>query len=335
MEPEIKDRYNDQILQTAMQRFGIAEGQIKLLDGFESFMYEFQRDGGEYILRIGHSRRRTVDLIKGEVDWINALAAGGAGVAKAIRSASGALVEVIDDSKDGQFLVTAFTKALGRPVWEWEAGWTPALYERYGELLGRIHALSRRYTPADPAWKRLEWDAPSNLEVERWLSPDQHIVHQKFHQVKAAIDALPRGPESYGLVHQDAHPGNFFVTEEGQFTLFDFDDCVYSWYIYDVAMVVFYMIVLKDDPLALTREFMPAFWRGYRREFALDPRWLAEIPLFMKLREIDLYAVIHRSYPDVNAIEDRWPRTYMQGRKARIENDVPLVEYDFRQAAEG
>jgi Ser/Thr protein kinase RdoA (MazF antagonist) len=332
MEPDIKARFNEQILHAAMQHFGIAEGQISLLDGFESFIYEFQRDGGAYILRIGHSRRRTVELIQGEVDWINFLAAGGAGVARAVVSSSGALVEAIPDSSGDHFLATAFCKAPGRPVWQ-GPGWTPALYEGYGQLVGRIHALSRRYTPADPAWKRPEWDAPGNLELDRWLPPEDRIVRQKFGQIKAALDALPRGPESYGLIHQDAHAGNFFVTDEGQFTLFDFDDCVYGWYIYDVAMVVFYMIVLAADPLALTRAFMPAFWRGYTREYALDPRWLAQIPLFLKLREIDLYGVIHRSYPDVTAIEDAWTRAYMQGRQQRIEQDMPLVEYAFMQVA--
>ena len=37
-----------------------SQNRIRLLDGFESFMYEFERGEGEYILRIGHSLRRSI-----------------------------------------------------------------------------------------------------------------------------------------------------------------------------------------------------------------------------------------------------------------------------------
>ena len=60
MDPQIIKRYNDDILNEAMQRYGIRKNEIKLLDGFESFMYEFYRpQDGEFILRISHSGRRT------------------------------------------------------------------------------------------------------------------------------------------------------------------------------------------------------------------------------------------------------------------------------------
>ena len=98
MEKEIKDRYNQAILEEAMRLYGIEVGRIHLLDGFESFIYEFETGDCAYILRVAHSIRRNVNLIHGEVDWINYLSAGGAPVAKAIRSDLGRLVEVVDDA---------------------------------------------------------------------------------------------------------------------------------------------------------------------------------------------------------------------------------------------
>jgi Ser/Thr protein kinase RdoA (MazF antagonist) len=330
MEPEITKRYNNQILDEAIRRFDILKDQIRLLDGFESYIYEFERGSTAYILRIGHSRRRTVDLIRGEIDWINYLSAGGAGVAHAITSSRGELVEAIDDDYGGQFLVTAFQKAPGRP--SWEARWSPALYNTYGRLIGHIHALSRSYAPTDPAWRRQEWNDPANLDVIQWLPESESGLIARFLQIKAYLEALPRDNESYGLIHQDAHPGNFFVDDAGQITLFDFDDCVYGWYVYDIAMVVFYMIVVEDDPASLLRLFWPHFWAGYCEENTLDPVWLAEIPHFMKLREVDNYALLHRSYGDLDAIDpnkDRWPAAFLRDRKRRIEENVPVVDFDF------
>src|SRR5215210_9489908 len=99
MDGQIIARYKDTILHEAMRRYGIAKHQIKPLDAFESFIYEFERDGEGYILRIGHSFRKSEALIQGEVDWINYLARGGVSVARAIPSANGKLVEAIEDDQ--------------------------------------------------------------------------------------------------------------------------------------------------------------------------------------------------------------------------------------------
>ena len=51
MEKRIKERYNQQILNQVMEFYDIADDHIQLLDGFESFIYEFQR-GGSCAFRI-------------------------------------------------------------------------------------------------------------------------------------------------------------------------------------------------------------------------------------------------------------------------------------------
>jgi Ser/Thr protein kinase RdoA (MazF antagonist) len=270
-------------------------------------------------------------LIQAEVDWINYLATGGASVARAILSAQGRLVEAIDDGHGRQFLATAFVKAQGQSPWE--SGWSPALYETYGQLIGRMHALSRRYQPADPTWQRPHWDDAELMDVERFLPANDTIVRQKYRELLTTLRALPRSIETYGLVHQDAHGGNFLVDDAGCITLFDFDDCAYSWYANDIAIVLFYMITNRAEAVEVTRQFMPHFLRGYRRESRLDPIGLKEIPHFLKLREIELYAVIHRSF-DVGHIDNAWCAKFMEGRKARIERDMPYVEFDFESLAE-
>ena len=322
MEKEIRDRYNDDILQEAMRRFGIAEGEIKLLDGFESFMYEYARDGRDFILRVGHSRRRTPDLIRGEVDWINYLAAGGARVARAVHSQGGALVEEIPDARDGRFLATAFVKAQGGPVWE-TGSWTDDLVDQYGRLLGRIHALSKDYAAADPAWRRPTW----HDDLNRNMPPLEPGIEEKFQEVFGHLQALPQDGEGYGMIHQDAHAGNFFVDENGRITLFDFDDCCYGHFAYDLAMVLFYAVTNRKNAAAFAPGFWRRFMRGYEAENSLDPAWQREIPHFMKLREIDLYAIVLRDYDSLEG--DAWAEAYMDGRKERIVNGVPYLEMDF------
>jgi Ser/Thr protein kinase RdoA (MazF antagonist) len=331
MEKRIKDRYNDDILREALQRYGIAQDRIRLLDGFESFMYEFERDDGQYILRLGHSLRRSIPMIQGEVNWINYLSDGGVPAARAILSENHKLVELVDDGQGEHFLATAFVRARGgHPK---RSDWTPRFYEAYGALLGRMHALSKRYVPDAATW-RPQWDDPINADIEQFLPPAEAVALDKHRAVMAHLRALPKDAESYGLIHQDAHTGNLFVDQDGSITLFDFDDCVYSWFIYDMAMVLFYAAPFDPEgAVSLAREFMPAFLRGYQSQHRLDAAWLQELPWFLKLREIDLYAIIHRSF-DVNDIQDSWVARFMADRKRRIENDVPFIDFDWESLAE-
>ncbi len=327
MEAEIRERYNGKILQEAASRYGVEPNQINLLDGFESFMFQFDQNGQAFILRLSHSIRRSADLINGEVDWINYLAAGGLGVSRAVPSRRGELVELVDDDQGGQFLATAFVKAPGGSPWE-NGRWDEGLFERYGRLLGRMHALSTNYKLPNPAWKRPEWDDPSNMNILAWIPETQVLVRERGEAVTRQLRALPKDAASYGLIHQDAHGGNFYVDEKGGITLFDFDDCVYSWYVYDIAMVLFYALTNIEDPEGFGAHFWSYFWPGYRAEFDLDPLWLEQMHAFFKLREIDLYAVIYRSF-DVNNLTDSWVKQFMDGRRERIERDLPYVNLDF------
>ena len=354
MDQNILARFHDGILQEAMQRYGIPTEGIKAVDTFENFIYEFERDGEDYILRMSHSLRKSEDLIQGEVDWINHLARGGVAVARAIPSQYGKLVEVIDDGQGGQFLASAFTRALGQSPWD--AGWSTARYETYGELIGKMHALAVEYQPAQPNWRRPEWDADSLNFIEQYLPDSEVITHQLYTALLTHIHGLPKDAHSYGLIHQDAHQNNFFMDTDGVITLFDFDECAYSWFINDIAIVLFYISMDAEEfgypsSAAFTNEFMVHFLRGYRRAHPLDNAWLKEIPTFLKLRELELYAIVHRDFDirgidhsllenfvhtpgfDVNNSGHMWIATFMQNRKTRIEAGVPFIEFDFESLA--
>ena len=329
MEPAIAARLSDDILQETAARYGVDAATLRLLDGFESFIYEFTRDDGEYILRLGHSGRRSPALIHGEVDWINYLARGGAGVARAVESACGNLVEQIADGHGDQFLATAFCKAAGRPPHV--VGWTPALYETYGRLVGRMHALTCDYGLPDPAWRRPAWDDAVMQTALEQLASDEEPAAAAYVAAFDHVARLPKPADAYGLIHYDAHGGNFFVDDAGRITLFDFDDCCYNWFAYDIAMVLFYMMT-TPDVVAQTRAFLPSFLTGYRAEYRLDPAWLAELPHFLKLREIDLYAAILYAFGE-RAYDDPWCARYLAGRKERIDAGVPYIDIDFMEFA--
>lgn len=322
MERHIKDRWDDDKLEQIAHRFGTTIQNLKILDGFESFIYEYERDGQGYILRVGHSNRRSTEMIHAEVDWLNYLADGGAHVAGAIESDDGKLVEVIDDGHGEQFLATAFVKAPGSHLGHEQ--WTPEFLHHYGAVLGKIHHLSKSYIPSQADWKRPHWSDQTDTEFAQWLNIADPTIIAKVKPVIERLKSLPKD-ETYHMIHQDAHNGNFYVND-GQITLFDFDDCIYGHEIYDIAMCIFYGPTLQNPQLA--ESFTTDFLKGYVSENQLDPKWLAHIPDFMKLREIDLYIMIERDVDWRNG-EDWWAERYMRGRQERILEDVPITDFDF------
>jgi amicoumacin kinase len=320
LEPWIRERYHEGILREALRRYEVVDG-LKELDGFENTIYEYSHNGEEYILRIGHSLRRSENLVHGEVDWINYLHAGGVPVARAVASAKGNLVEPLEDGHGAHFLAVAFTKAYGIHPWLVR---TQEFYRSYGRMIGRMHALTEHYQPLERDWKRPEWDDPIMQAAVTMLPDSEQGVKQRYRELCEHLYSLSKDSTCYGLIHQDAHAANFLMDENGTLTLYDFDDCVYGWYANDIAIALFYMLNEAPEGPSFIQMFMPHFIEGYRTEYSIEDRWLREIPHFLKQREIELYGVIYDAFgPD--PVEDEWCQTYMRGRKEKIERGMPYM----------
>ncbi|VAW33519.1 hypothetical protein MNBD_CHLOROFLEXI01-2981, partial [hydrothermal vent metagenome] len=197
----------------------------------------------------------------------------------------------------------------------------------YGRLIGKIHHLTKQYQLPNDDWKRPLWDDPIMTDATDTLPQLDPAAMKLAIANLATLRQLSTPPDSYGMIHQDAHTGNLFVDENGRITLFDFDDCVYGHFINDIAIVLFYAITNRPDPTAFCAEFWPLFWCGYCEENRLDAAWLKEIPHFMKLREHQLYGIIRRDIPDYGG--EGWLADFMRGRQENILAERPYIDFDF------
>ncbi len=323
MDNRIRNLYSAAVLDAAAGLFGLEPGSAEALDGFESFVYRVTQraaPGGPAprILKISHSLRRTQDQVLGEAEFVNYLGDNGLGVARAIPSLRGELVETIP-ARDGYFTAILYEVAPGAPV-PGEA-WNADFHRAMGRTLGRLHRLSRSYRPR----RRLR---PSILEesaplLERHLPEGEPVVRQQAWALLDHVRGLPVDAQGYGLIHVDFHRGNFF-TQDGAITLFDFDDCQYSWFAHDIAMALFYALphdCRSPEQLEAGHRFLAHFLAGYAAEHSPEAWWIAELPSFLKLREFELYAAIHRSM-DLDDL-DPWCASFMAGRRQRLETGAP------------
>jgi Ser/Thr protein kinase RdoA (MazF antagonist) len=319
-------------LNIAASLYDIPESAMQpLRGGYSNHVYGFRRDGRNYVLRLMPPGDETdVGLQKSILAWMAHLAAHGASVPAPLPSQNGELMEVIP-SPEGEWLAATYTQAEGIlseeiPFDRWDAD----QFQLLGKSIGRVHAIARDYVPPQGS-KIPDWEVGGNMfsdsiKHETWLKEKQsHVLEQ--------IRALPRSADAYGLVHCDLHFANFFVDIPNRVvTLIDFDDCAYGWFVMDIAVLLFDVLVISPDADkdAYAQNFLHNFLTGYLPKNSLSQFWLEQLPLFLKLLEINLYDTVARFYPD-DAGE--WSSKFMPGRKERLENNAPYMNLDYSTLA--
>jgi Ser/Thr protein kinase RdoA (MazF antagonist) len=337
MEQEVEQLFGEGILREAADRFGLKENAWKKLGDFENYVYEADKDGTAVILRLTHSSHRTLDEVRAELDWIVYLSESGLKheISGSIPSLQMLLAERID-AGDSYFIACLFRKAPGcRPDFKDPSVWNADLYREWGAVTGRIHRVTQGYCPALPDIpRRPEWDQDELIvRAHQYIPEEEPVVRERLENVMTRLKRLPKPADGYGLIHSDIHAGNFF-TDQGRITVFDFDDAAYNWFVHDLAIPLYYTVsrgtpeAYGGDRISFARDFFLAFWGGYTSEYQLSPEWLDELPVFLEMRDLTLYMVIHKKM-DVTALPDSL-RSWFAEIRERVIAGRALVELDFR-----
>jgi Ser/Thr protein kinase RdoA (MazF antagonist) len=282
-------------------------------------------------LRITHTSHRSLADIDSELEFLNYLKAQAAPVCGPVPIMDSALAVQYQD-----FVCCRFELAGGGQVQA--ADWPPGLFRRWGEAIGCFHRLAQDYVPKGEP--RFGWQADANLDFDSYLPAAETQIRLLARGYRSELDTLPTTPDVFGLIHSDAHAGNFFFEanflKQNAITFFDFDDSCYQWYAFDVATILFSAVLqpwMENSNEARVKEakaFFPAFLEGYSRQAPIEGLMLDRLPLFLKLRELSLYAVIN-THMDVDNLDGWYAIKFMAGRKARLEADQAYFPIDFSE----
>jgi amicoumacin kinase len=158
-----------------------------------------------------------------------------------------------------------------------------------GRTLGQIHALSKNYVPPENA-RRFAWNEDRLLlEAEKFLPASEKIVWQEYERLKKALSALPRTAQNYGLIHGDFGETNYRL-QNSRLNIFDFDDCCYHWFAYDLAVSI-YPHGWRAEGLRL----LDSLLEGYA-EHAPVNFTRADITLFCHWRLVNMFLVYARKW---------------------------------------
>jgi len=301
-------------------------------EGCANLVYQYEREGQPRVLRISYNPERPADLIQAELHFINYLANGGVRVSVPMLSENGNLLEIIP-AGEIPFIAVSFVQGRGMRVpdngYHYRKGVTiDEYFQNWGQVLGQMHRLAKTYQPVSAAVKRPDWFTWEGAKGFPY-GDRLPVIKEKYDQLIAELRGLPIDRDSYGLIHNDFNDGNFTVDYgNGDITVFDFDDCSYFWFIYDLACAWESGIGrAMFRPLEERRDFMDHYLEqvmtGYNRENSLSDAWLARLPLFLRLiqmQELTYYA----QYLDEPDEEIQGGLRY----KIRcIENDIPYLGF--------
>jgi Ser/Thr protein kinase RdoA (MazF antagonist) len=247
----------------------------------------------ELVLRVHRIGYSSAQEIRSELWWIDALRRDG-------------IIETATPvtARDGEY-VQRLESPSGRPAryavaFERLPGQEPDTgsgavqwFERLGELTARMHLHSRTWIrPANFCRKR--WDVGAMVGPNGYWGPWRaaigldsagvEVLERALEFIGQRIERYGSGPERFGLVHADLRLANLLVEGE-HLRIIDFDDCGFSWFVYDFATAVSFIEHEPEVP-----ELLQAWCTGYRRTAPLSAEDAAEIPTFVVLRRILLSA---------------------------------------------
>lgn len=250
----------------------------------ENTTYRVRQASGDWALRLERPGYQSVAAVRSEIVWMRALHEDGISTPEPVCGRDGDVVQVVEH-EGGERIAVAFRWVGGRPLTGLQDS-DP--WRRVGAIMARIHEHGRRWVPpagfVRPAWDReavvgdrARWGDPFPAGV--WAPEDLRALQAAREAVRERLDRFGCSGRRFGLVHADLGFENVLVQDDGTAIVIDFDDSGPSWFLYDIATVLY--------PLEGLSYFSPArdaLVDGYRAVRSLPDEDLAELPTFLMAR---------------------------------------------------
>ncbi len=279
----------------ALAGFGLhPRAQLQLLNISENGTFAVDDpDQGRSVLRVHRDGYQSAEAIRSELAWIGAL-----------REARVVDTPAFHPGVDGSpVVVSTLPDGRARHVvrFAWVDGVEPHAerlasdFARLGAIAARLHGHARTWR-RPPGFTRFTWDCETAIGEDghwgRWqdglgVGPaERAVLGRAATVVRDRLTAYGTGPERFGLVHADMRLANLLVDRD-RVTVIDFDDCGFSWFMYDLAASVSF---IEHEPYI--PELIDAWVQGYRSVAPLEAADEAELPTLVMLRRLLLVAWI-------------------------------------------
>nr|WP_233711174.1 phosphotransferase [Lederbergia citrisecunda] len=254
-------------------------------------MYRCMTEQGNFFARI--TNYKTYDEQLEEVKYTNFLYNEGFGVPPIISSLNGNFIEKI--TLDREVLTVIYKAASG--VHLQRSQWKANVFKELGRQIGKLHRLSKKFENDEEIKYINDWYDNEEYNFLKYIPKEESMIREVAHEVLSTIKEFPKSHSTYGLVHGDLWLENILVDSESKLTMIDFQDCEKHYYIYDLAVPIYsaleYSFVGNENIMDYGRSITRAIVEGYQEENEISPEMLDRLSLFIKLKEIFEYSLMH------------------------------------------
>ena len=283
---------------SATQNYALPAGlAVRLINLSENATYAVQApDGQRWALRIHRGGYHARAAIASELAWLQDL-----------RHNRVVVTPVPVPGRDGEIIQILGHPRLKDPrhvvLSDWETGVEPGIGEdlarpfaQLGEVTARMHRHTRDWQR--PTWfTRPVWNFDTALGEAaphwgRWRdgigvdAGKAALFGRTVDLIGKRLAAYGQSRDRFGLIHCDLRLANLLI-DQAAVKVIDFDDCGFSWFMYDAATPVSFYEHEPQVP-----ELIEAWKTGYRQVLELSAPDEAEIPTFVMLRRMLLVAWI-------------------------------------------
>jgi Ser/Thr protein kinase RdoA (MazF antagonist) len=264
----------------AARKWSADKDSVVLASAGVNLVFRFTQQGKVKYLRITHSSIRSLNELESAIDYQRHLFNHEASVCQPIISNQGNFIEEI--KQDEIYYFAHVTDEVHGDVINFDST-NNDFYQNWGETLGILHHAAKTYQPTKKyhflSWKDL-WK-----ETRSYLENEDEIIKEEFKKINEWFNVLEGREENFGLTHGDHRTGN--VLYDGKhFSIIDFDEPVYHWYIADIVKP--FLEVSEQNHSKWGYKF-EAFLKGYTKALPMDEYLLSHFDFFMKMKSLDIY----------------------------------------------
>jgi len=247
----------------ALESYGLESKSLKFITNSGNGLYQVsvqENDSspnyiepGRYTLRLHQHGYMKPEYIASEMEWLSALSKEGISVPKPIRNLNGDWLSVADGNYDVPAKRWKKPKGFARPHWDWEG--------LFGE----------------------GFDYGFSASEARKAIPKEHqsAFNDVLDQVTDFSKSHGKGKKVYGLIHADLGVMDNASYFEGEIHPFDFDDCGFGYWIFDLGVVLAHYMLDSNVKINTMRNALIA---GYEESSMLALDTLEYLDLFIKAR---------------------------------------------------
>ncbi|WP_139376902.1 phosphotransferase enzyme family protein [Halobacillus salinus] len=257
-----------------------------------------------YFARI--TNYKSLDEQLEEVEYTDFLYKEGLGVSPTVPSFNDKVVERIT-LENNEILTVLYKSAPGVHLSRNE--WNADVLKELGRQIGKLHRLSNKFEEQQTIRYINDWQDNEEYDFLKYIPKEESGIRQMAREVLSSIKTLPKNDSNYGLLHGDLWLENILVDKGLDLTMVDFQDCEKNYYIFDLAVPIYsaleYSFVGGGNIIDYGKDITKAIIEGYQEENVLPSEMLEKLPLFIKLKELFEYNLMHMYWDKEKLTEEQ------------------------------